>query len=164
MRSTAREIAAHLATLRETPRIIAPIAEQASEAQARSRPAPGAWSLVEQLAHLCSCAETWGDDVERMLAQDEPRYTKPHPRKTMLSQRLLEPTFAASAREFTGFRDRLLALLEPLGPAQWERGAVIAVRRHTVYTQTRRMALHEAEHAGQFAAAWQAVAEREPEG
>ena len=164
MRATTREIAAHLAMLWETPRIIVTVAEQASEAQARHRPSPGAWSLFEQLAHLRACAEIWGDDIERMLAQDEPKYAKPHPRRVMQSDRLVEPAFVASARVFADLGARLLALLKPLAQEQWERGAIIDRRHYTVYTQTRRMAMHEAAHAGQIRAIWQAAAECEPAG
>ena len=39
----------------------------------------------------------------------------------------------------------------PLPAADSERGAVILGRRHTVFTQARRMAKHEAEHMEQIA-------------
>ena len=48
-------------------------------------------------------------------------------------------------------RENLLRVLHALPAADLERGAVILGRRHTVFTQARRMAKHEAEHMEQIA-------------
>jgi len=145
VKATPKEIATHLATLRQTPRLISSVAEQLPEDRLRTRPRPDHWSLVEHLAHLNSCAEIWSDDIERMVELDTPAYEKPHP--NTLKKRHQVPPFAESARAFTDLRDRLIALLQSLEPDQWERDAII---RHTVFSQTRRMALHEAVHADQM--------------
>lgn len=158
MKATPAEIDTHLATLRQTPLLITSIAEQMPEEQLRLQPLPTAWSLVDLLAHIHACAEVWGDDIERMLTLDSPKFTKPHPRKVMLSSRHQEPPFADSARAFATLREGLLSRLETLGLDQWERGATIDGRNHTIFTQTRRMALHEATHAEQIRDACRVIA------
>ena len=47
-------------------------------------------------------------------------------------------------------RTNLMRVLRGLGPEAWERGAIIFERRHTVFSQARRMAKHEAEHCEQL--------------
>jgi hypothetical protein len=162
VRSAAPEIEAHLATLRQTPRVIDSVAERLTEQQLRLRIPSGAWSRVEVLAHLHACAVIWGDDIERMLAQDSPRFTKPHPRREMQSGRYLEPTFADSAHAYAVLRGRLIEILEPFGPEQWDRGATINGRGHTVYTHVRRLALHETAHAEQIRETCRVISELEP--
>jgi hypothetical protein len=162
VKATSEEIDAHLATLHQTPLLIGFVAGQLSEAQLRLRPLPGDWSLVEILAHLHACAEVWSDDIERMLALDAPRFSKPHPRRVMLSSRHQDPTFAESARSFAELRERLISRLQALRPEQWERSATISGRDHTVFSRTRGMALHEARHADQIRDACRAIAGLEP--
>jgi hypothetical protein len=160
LKATSQEIAIHLATLRQTPLHISSVAEQLSEEQLRVRPLPKDWSLVDHLAHLLACAEIWGDDIERMLGLDTPRFEKPHPNNVMRQHQM--PPFAESARAFADLRTGLIARLQALDPNQWERSAIINGRHHTVYTQTRRTALHEAVHADQIREACRVRAELEP--
>ena len=49
-------------------------------------------------------------------------------------------------------RKELLNVLRELPPEGWEKAAIIEGRRHNVFSQTRRMALHEAEHCAQMEA------------
>ena len=83
-----------------------------------------------------------------MLALEVPAFSNPHPRTQMRRHQV--PPFTDTARAFADLRTGLLARLQPLEPDQWERSATINGRRHTVFTQTRRMALHEASHADQL--------------
>ena len=160
MKAAAQEIQTHLSTLRRTPLLIGALADQLHEEQLRARPFPNDWSLVEQLAHLHACAEIWGDDIKGMLELDASSFEKPHPRRLMRHYQV--PPFAESARTFTELRERLLACLQPLRQDQWERSATINGRRHTVYTQTRRMALHEAAHVDQMRETWRIIAGPNP--
>jgi hypothetical protein len=162
MKATAREIEVHVATLCQTPLLIGSVAERLCEEQLRVRPLPDGWSLVDLLAHLHACAEIWGDDIERMLTLEAPRFSKPHPRQVMGSDRHQLPSFAESARAFAVRREQLIARLRTLEPDQWERGATINGRGHTVFTHTRRMALHEAVHAEQIRELRRVIAGREP--
>jgi hypothetical protein len=68
MRSTPKDIATHLATLRETPVVFSNLAERLTETELRAKAEPKAWSFNEVLAHLSACAEVWGDDIEQILA------------------------------------------------------------------------------------------------
>jgi hypothetical protein len=150
MKATPGEIETHLATLAETPGFIAEVCAGLGEAELRLAPVPGEWSLVELLAHLHACAEVWGDDIRMMLTCDAPRLHKPHPRQVMKQDRFLTPSFADSFIDFSSLRVRLLGELKSLDFDQWERGATINQRWHTVFTHARRMALHESVHREQF--------------
>jgi hypothetical protein len=58
--------------------------------------------------------------------------------------------FHASFDVFSRQRAELLAKLANLLPEDWSRSAVIRGRTHTVFSETRRMALHEADHWAQI--------------
>ena len=150
MNATPGEIETKLTALAETPSFIADVSGGLKEVELRLSPAPGEWSMTELLAHLHACAEIWGDDIARMLTRDEPTFTKPHPRQVMKETRFLTTSFADSIAAFTSLRELLLNELRSLEDEQWERGATINQRRRTVFTQMRRMALHESIHRDQF--------------
>ena len=150
MKTSPAEIEIHLETLRQTPKVFARLAADFTETQLRLRPSPDEWSLQEILAHLHACAEVWGDDIERMIALDGTRFTKPHPRKVMVLERHTLPPFADAIVTFDALRKHQLTHLQELEIDYWDRGATINGRHHTVYSQVRRMALHEAVHIGQL--------------
>lgn len=58
--------------------------------------------------------------------------------------------FSRSLEAFSLQRETLLLVLTSLPPQSWGRPALILGRRHTVFTQARRMAKHEAEHCDQM--------------
>ena len=57
---------------------------------------------------------------------------------------------ALSLQAFSFQREELLRVLRALPPEGWERVALVFERKHTVFTQARRMALHEQEHVEQI--------------
>jgi hypothetical protein len=61
-------------------------------------------------------------------------------------------TFAVSFNAFVVQREDLLRTLRGLDTDAWERTGNIEGRNHSVFSQTRRMALHEIEHFSQFQA------------
>ena len=84
-----------------------------------------------------------------MLAEDEPTLPDLHPRHWEKETDYRKISFAASLKAFAGQRRKLLCLLRSLSFEAWERGANIGGRRHTVFTQARRLAKHETEHCAQ---------------
>ncbi|HEY2980033.1 MAG TPA: DinB family protein, partial [Anaerolineales bacterium] len=109
-----------------------------------------AWSSAEILAHLRACADLWTHSVYAMLAVDTPRLPDLDERKWARAARYAEVPFGDSLHAFRLQRESLLRVLRALPPDAWERAALILDRKHTVFTQARRMAKHDAEHCGQI--------------
>lgn len=149
MKANPREIQEILKTLADVPRRLTKASANADKSRLRLKPEPSAWSAVDVLAHLRACADVWGDSIEDMLAEDEPKIPYRHPRQWVKRTDYPQLDFASSLRAYIRQRKSLLKILNSLAFEQWERGAQIQGRRHTVFTQARRMALHEVEHCGQ---------------
>lgn len=149
MKATPRNIQNILETLANIPRRLTAISANVDESRLRLKPEPSAWSPVEVLAHLRACADVWGASIEAMLAEEEPTLPFIHPRQWVKRTDYPQLDFAVSLKAFIHQRKALLKILNSLTFEQWERGAQIQRRRHTVFTQARRIAKHESEHCGQ---------------
>jgi len=150
MNATSSEIAKYLRVLAETPRQIAKITQGFGEARLQFKPDKNVWSVNDILAHLRSCADVWGDSIDVMLAEENPKVPYRHPRQWIKSTNYLELPFHESFQAFVGQRKKFLKVLKSLSFEDWSRGAVIKGSEHTVFTQVRRMAAHEAVHCEQI--------------
>lgn len=150
MKSTPAEIEHILAALEQTPLTLERLAAECSEARLASAPQEGGWSAQEVLAHLRACADLWTQSIYSMLAEKDPVLPDINERKYARAARYAEVSVKSALADFRSQRANLLRVLKPLKPGDWERGAVILGRRHTVFTQARRLAKHEGEHAGQL--------------
>jgi hypothetical protein len=81
-----------------------------------------------------------------MLHEAEPTLKHVSPRSHLKKTDYLELSFQELFRSFVDQRRELLQTLYDLEFADWSRGAMIKDRRHTVFSQARRMALHEVTH------------------
>jgi hypothetical protein len=102
---------------------------------------------IDILAHVRCCADVWGETIDRMLAGDEPTLPYRHPNDCM--KEYANGPFDSSLAAFEVQRGRLLSKLAELTAEEWRQGAEIKGRRHTVFSQVRRMALHEVGHWGE---------------
>jgi hypothetical protein len=145
------EILTMLATA--PPRLAALTAGQAP-AQLQTPPHPGEWSATEVLAHLRACADIWGNCIMAMIAEDRPTLRAVNPRTWIDKTDYREQEFQASLHAFTTQRTGLLAVLEPLPPAGWERTATITGAgkplERTVRSYAQWLARHERPHVKQF--------------
>ena len=140
------EVEHNLALLSETPHRMAAGMVGMDDARLRTPLEEREWSLIQVLAHLRAAAEVWGDNIEQMLRLDQPVVTYIHPNKRMKAAGYAALEFHTSFEAFCRQRAELLGKLANLPPEDWSRSAVIRGRTHTVFSQTRRMALHEADH------------------
>ena len=85
-----------------------------------------------------------------MLAEEEPVLPDINERKWTKVTRYSELPFTDSLEAFTMQRKSLLLVLKDLPFESWEKSAKILGRRHTVFTQARRLAKHEVEHCEQI--------------
>lgn len=150
MKMTQAEIEDVLHLLAKTPERITAVIQTLAPAQLHARPDSNAWSINEILAHLRACADVWGKDIDAMLAEDSPTLRHISPRTYLHKTNYLTLEFAASFQMFTEQRRTLLVKLHSLSQPQWARSAEIKGRRHTVFSQARRLALHEAGHYEQI--------------
>ena len=109
-----------------------------------------AWSVNDIFAHLRSCADVWGGNIEAMLAEDRPTLPYCHPRQWIKKTNYPNLIFHESFQAFRKQRKKLLKRLNNLAFEDWSRAAIIKNREHTVFSQTRRMALHEDVHCQQI--------------
>jgi hypothetical protein len=110
----------------------------------------GEWPAAEVLGHLRACAELWSTSIYSMLVQEQPNLPDIHPRRWMKVRGYELLGFQASFEAFILQRQELLLVLRELPEKDWGRTAQIGERTHSVFSQVRRMALHEAEHCRQL--------------
>ena len=150
MKATPSEIEKYLRIISETPQRITRAAKGLKESRLQFKPDGKSWSANDILAHLRSCADLWTHSIYAMLAENEPAFSDINERKWAKVTRYDELSFAESLQAFSLQRENLLRVLKALPFDAWERSAIIFERKHTVFTQTRRMAKHEAEHCEQI--------------
>jgi hypothetical protein len=150
MKITPAEIDEFLEILEKNPPRMKKAILRVDEARLHSRSDKEPWSPNDILAHVRSCVDVWGGSIEKMLAEDHPKLGYVHPRQWVKRTGYLEMDFAASFKNFSEQRKKLLQTLKKLPFKHWQRGAIIQGREHTVFSQVRRMAKHESEHCEQI--------------
>jgi hypothetical protein len=150
MKITPAEIDEFLEILEKNPQRMKKTILRANEARLHARSTSEPWSANDILAHVRSCADVWGESIEKMLVEDHPKLGYVHPRQWVKRTGYLEMDFALSFKDFSEQRSRLLRMLKKLPFKSWQRGAIIQGREHTVFSQVRRMAKHESEHCEQI--------------
>jgi len=150
MKATLTEIDEYLKLLEATPRRLMKSTKSVGESRLQQRTQKESWSVNDILAHLRSCADVWGDSIERMLAEENPTVPYRHPRQWIKKTDYPELLFHESLQAFTAQRKKLLKALKRLSFEDWSRAATIQGREHTVFTQVRRMATHENVHCEQI--------------
>ena len=150
MKATPSEIEKYLRIISETPQRIAQAAKGLEEARLQFKADAKSWSGNDILAHLRSCADLWTHSIYAMLAENEPVFSDIDERKWAKVTRYAELPFKESFQAFSLQRENLLHVLKALPLESWERSAVIFERKHTVFSQVRRLAKHEAEHCEQI--------------
>lgn len=151
MKATSAEIEKFIQTLSETPRQIAQATKELEEEHLQFKSDKKSWSANDILAHLRSCADLWTHSIYAMLAENEPVFSDINERKWANVTHYAELPFQESFQAFSLQRANLLRVLQALPFEAWERSAIIFERKHTVFTQVRRMAKHEKEHGEQMA-------------
>jgi hypothetical protein len=151
-----------IAVLSVTPHRIGTLSADLSADRLLMAPAPGEWSVNELLAHLRANADVWGGHIDRILREDRPTWRRVSPRAWLRKTDYATWPFPASLEAFATQRADLLAVLEPLTPASWERIAVVressgrVVERSVIFYATS-LADHEHEHLAQMAVTIRAV-------
>jgi len=150
MKATTSEIEKHLKLLEEIPRRIKSVTHELDDAHLQFKTDKKSWSVNDILAHLRSCSDLWTHSIYAMLAEHEPVFSDIDERKWAKVTRYAELPFAESFQAFSFQRENLLRVLKSLPFESWEKSAIIFERKHTVFTQARRMTKHENKHCEQI--------------
>jgi hypothetical protein len=142
-----------LILLAESPSLIAAATSGLTPVQLRTPPEAGEWSANDVLVHLRSCADVWGEAIARMLTEQSPTIRAISPRAWIKKTDYPDLAFRPSLRSYLLQRTELLAVLEPLAPEAWTRGAMVrgagAPLMKTVLDYADRLARHERQHVAQ---------------
>ena len=150
MNITPDEIEKYLNLLSDTSRRLTKTTQGFDDVRLQYKIDKKVWSVNDILAHLRSCADVWGGSIEAMLAQDKPTLPYRHPRQWIKKTNYPDLLFYESFQAFRTQRKNLLNVLNNLSFEDWSRAAMIKHREHTVFSQARRMALHEGVHCQQI--------------
>jgi len=150
VKATPVDIQEFLNLLQETPLRIDKMTCGIEESCLQARVNKDEWSVNDILAHLRSCADVWGDSIEKMLLNDKQTQPYLHPRQWIKKTDYPKLPFRESFRAFKTQRRTLLKELKNISFEDWERSATIKGRKHTIFTQVRRMAKHENVHSQQI--------------
>jgi hypothetical protein len=148
------KIAEIMALAEATPRRLATSTAGFDDAALSQRPSAEEWSPLEILNHLRACEEVWMHGVHLMLVQETPTLHEIHPREWIKAppNPYTRVSFSQGLRIFTLRREALLITLGALSLEDWRREGRIAGKTHTVFSQVRRMVLHEDEHCDEIEA------------
>lgn len=160
MRATHTEIEKYLKSIEETPRVLANVTKEIDDAFLQTKLDKKSWSVNDILAHLRACADIWTFSIYAMLAENELELPDLNERKWAKVTGYAALPFSGSLHIFSLQRENLLHMLNSLPFEAWERSAMIFGRKHTVFTQVRRMAKHEQEHLEQIVDLLQKIAQR----
>ncbi|HLO13214.1 MAG TPA: DinB family protein [Anaerolineales bacterium] len=150
MKATRTEIEKYLKSLEETPRSILNVTKGIDDKLLQVKSDRNSWAMNDILAHLRSCADVWTYSIYAMLAENELVLPDINERKWAKVTGYADVPFRTSLQAFTLQRENLLFVLKTLPFESWEKSAVIFERKHTIFTQVRRMAKHEKEHCEQM--------------
>ncbi len=149
---TPAEIEKYLTMLEKTPHCISALTARMSRARLGTASNPREWSPAQILAHLRACDDIWTHSIYAMLFGNNPTLALLDERRWAKATRYDSLEFHASFQAFALKRDELVRVLRALPMESWSRTANIGGRGHSVFSQARRMALHEAEHCDQIEA------------
>lgn len=121
----------------------------------RRRPEAWRWSALEVTAHLRDCdAEVFGPRLERALAEEFPAVEAVAAERWVDERRCSEEDADRTVAGWRAVRERCVARLEALGPAEWSRALAHPTRGpHTVGDLVRYWSDHDLSHRRQMTAA-----------
>jgi hypothetical protein len=155
MATTALSTEQVLTLLAGTPPRLAALTAGVAPARLQTPPAPEEWSANDVLAHMRACADVWGGCIATIIAEDRPTLRAVNPTTWIHKTDYRDQAFHASLDAFSRQRAELLAVLEPLAPADWARAATVTgagkALERTVQSYAEWLARHERPHIKQIA-------------
>jgi hypothetical protein len=150
MKITQQQIQKHIEMLNHTPGRITAVISGLDEASLSWSPDRKTWSAVEVLAHLRACLDIWGFSIYAMLAEDIPMLPEIDERRWAVIAGYKKNSFHRSFQVFNSQHAALIEVLGGLAFESWSRESRINGRQHTIFSQVRRIAIHEVVHCVQL--------------
>ena len=133
--------------LHRAPDIVVPLVREVPPRILKRRPAPRRWSAHEHACHLAHVHRLFFDRLEYMLTHPAPVIQPYLPGDQDADDLLLQMDLDDSLRRFVADRARLVARLETLSPAEWNKTADHGeYRMYSVFIMFRHLALHDFLH------------------
>ncbi|HEU5453969.1 MAG TPA: DinB family protein [Terriglobales bacterium] len=141
-----------LSVIAATPAKLAEMVQGISDAEASFTPAPGKWSIRQQVAHLADAEYAMSTRMRWAAAEPGKAIVAFDQDKWAAAAKYHEIPLELSLATFTAARNWTLALLRGLTPAQWD-GFVVHEERgkETVRHLAKMMAGHDRNHLKQIA-------------
>ena len=134
--------------LERAPEIILPLVREVPAPILTRRPSVAKWSAHEHACHLAKVHQLFFSRLDQMLAEPAPVITPYDPGASDPDDLLLRMDVDESLDQFVGDRQRLVARLRTLTPADWQRTAQHGEYSHySVFIMFRHLALHDFLHA-----------------
>src|SRR5262245_33545963 len=131
-----------------------------AEEELRRRPAPGEWSAKEITCHLRDAGEIYGERLRRVASEERPFLAAYDEQAYARDRNYQQAESAELAPAFRAHRERALAVLAQLSPADWQRTAVHEQTGEMTLTQIAvDVAYHEAMHLRDLARLLEGVTE-----
>ena len=111
--------------LAAAPRRIAAATAAVPNSRLRAVPAPGAWSIVDILAHLRASADVWGGAIDQILSARRPTFKAISPYTWLKQTDYRSQDFSVLLRAYTRQRTALVRQLQALPARAWERSAIV---------------------------------------
>lgn len=141
-----------LKTMRAVPIIARALVREVSEADARWRPAPGEWAIVEVVAHMADTDERALERVRSMLTDDEPALGSFDQEALAIDRDYIELPLAGEVDRLERQRSLHVALLESLDDTGWLRtGRHDEHGRVTIELYETHVAAEDVDHLAQIA-------------
>jgi uncharacterized damage-inducible protein DinB len=136
-----------------------------SEDDLAAEPVPGEWSVGYIIAHLRAAEDVLGDQMIRIVREDQPAWRHLSPREYMRRTDYANWPVGPALDELAQHRARLLTDLEPLPAGAWQRTARVTDAPGKVVDHTLRfygdwLAAHEREHLAQISEVVRVIEER----
>jgi hypothetical protein len=134
--------------LRRAPEIVVPLVREVPPAVLKRRPAPQRWSAHEHACHLAHVHGLFFDRLDHVLTHPAPVIQPYLPGDQDADDLLLRMDLDDCLRRYVADREQLVARLETLSRAEWNRVAQHGeYRTYSIFIMFRHLALHDFLHA-----------------
>jgi DinB superfamily len=141
-------VSAVIESLARAPAVVVPLVRQAAPEIVGLRPPSGKWSIHEHACHLAEVHAVMSDRLELILSNEEPLIRSYDPGRDDPDDRLRLMDLADALERYTRDRGRLVARLQDLTAAEWQKPARHEeYNSYSVFTMFRHLALHDFFHA-----------------
>jgi hypothetical protein len=135
-----------IGAIERAPRAVTALVADRSLATLRRRPDPDTWSPLEYTVHLGTALDFYANRIELVLTTDRPQLHGFDFAAACDRDRYDERSLEEALDLVTLAARRLVTLLQPLAPEQWQRVGIGSEGDERTVEALARRAAHEAEH------------------